>query len=59
MLDLRIVNSDANSPIGLQEGNCDLILTPMIPQGIEFKQQKLFEDEFVCFFDPEITRKTA
>ena len=55
MLDLRIVNADPNSAIGLREGNCDLLLTPIIPQGIEFKQQKLFEDEFVCFFDPEIT----
>jgi len=54
-LDLRIVNSGSDATNSLREGRFDLVLTPIIPEGSEFKQQKLFEDEFVCFFDPKCT----
>lgn len=54
-LDLRIVNAGTNLDSLLRNGVVDLVLTPYIPDGSEFRQQKLFEDEFVCFFDPEIT----
>ncbi|MEE3000743.1 MAG: LysR family transcriptional regulator [Pseudomonadota bacterium] len=55
-LDLRIVNAGPDVTKSLREGRVDLVLTPIIPEGGEFKQQKLFKDEFVCFFDPEITK---
>ena len=54
-LDLRIVNAAPDATNPLREGHFDLVLTPILPQGSEFKQQKLFEDEYVCFFDPKCT----
>ncbi|HIF60752.1 MAG TPA: LysR family transcriptional regulator [Rhodospirillales bacterium] len=54
-LDLRIVNAGPDATNSLREGHFDLVLTPILPQGSEFKQQKLFEDEYVCFFDPKCT----
>jgi DNA-binding transcriptional LysR family regulator len=54
-LDLQIVHAGSDPARSLREGRFDLILTPIIPEGSGFKQQKLFEDEFVCFFDPECT----
>ena len=48
-LDLRIVNAGPASAIPLSEERFNLFLTPTIPEGNEFKQQKFFEDEFVCF----------
>lgn len=54
-LDLRIVNAGPDAINSLREGHFDLVLTPILPQGSEFKQQKLFEDEYVCFFDPKCT----
>jgi len=54
-LDLRIVNAGPDAANPLREGQFDLVLTPILPQGSEFKQQKLFEDEYVCFFDPKRT----
>ena len=53
-LDLRLVNAHHDAVIQLREGRFDLVITPIIAEGSEFKQQKLFEDEFVCFFDPEV-----
>jgi DNA-binding transcriptional LysR family regulator len=53
-LDLRLVNAHHDAAIQLREGRFDLVITPIIPEGSEFKQQKLFEDQFVCFFDPEV-----
>ena len=53
-LDIRLVNAHHDAAIPLSEGRFDLVITPVIPKGSEFKQQKLFEDEFVCFFDPEV-----
>ena len=54
-LDLRIVNVGSDPARFIREGHFDLVLTPIIPEGSEFKKQKIFEDEFVCFFDPEFT----
>ena len=54
-LDLRIVNAGPDATNPLREGHVDLVLTPILPEGGEFKQQKLFEDEYVCFFDPKCT----
>jgi len=54
-LDLRIVNAAPDVTNSLREGHFDLVLTPILPQGSEFKQQKLFDDEYVCFFDPKCT----
>ena len=54
-LDLGIMNAGVDPASLLREGRCDLVLTPITPDASEFKQQKLFKDEFVCFFDPEFT----
>ena len=54
-LDLHIVNIGSDPAISLRQGRFNLVLTPIIPEGSEFKQQKIFEDQFVCFFDPECT----
>jgi DNA-binding transcriptional LysR family regulator len=54
-LDLRIIQSGVDAAALLKDGQCDLVLTPLLPESSEFKQQKIFEDEFLCFYDSEVT----
>ena len=52
LLDLKIINSGVQGGELLRSGRCDLIISPSVPQGTEFMVQKLFEDRWVCFYDP-------
>lgn len=54
-LDLRINYSGVDAVSLLRHEQVDLVLTPMVPEGSEFKQQKLYDDEFVCFYDAAVT----
>lgn len=51
-LDLKIIDSGVFSSDLLRKGHVDLLISPAPPDGTEFIQQKLFEDEWVCFYDP-------
>lgn len=53
-LDIKIMNSGVSDATLLREEQCDLLITPNSPEGAEFTQQKLFEDQYVCFFDPVV-----
>ena len=50
-IDLKIINSGVSSAELLRKEGCDLLITPNPPEGMEFVQQKLFEDHWVCFYD--------
>ncbi len=51
-LDLKIINSGIYGAQLLRKGHCDLLISPAPPQGEEFIKKKLFDDDWVCFFDP-------
>jgi len=34
-----------------RNGQCDLMITPAAPDGLEFIQRRLFKDRWVCFYD--------
>ena len=48
---LRIVPSDQPTPDMLREDRCDLVLSPFPPEGGDILQKRLFEAEYVCFYD--------
>ncbi len=53
-IELKIINSDVSDATLLREEQCDLVISPNPPEGAEFMQQRIFEDQFVCFYDPEV-----
>jgi DNA-binding transcriptional LysR family regulator len=48
---LHIVPSDLPTPDLLREDRCDLVLSPFPPEGAEILQKRLFEAEYVFFYD--------
>ncbi len=40
----------------LREARCQLMVTPLPPDGADIIQQKLFQSEMVCFFDSDIRK---
>ncbi|MCZ7642077.1 MAG: LysR substrate-binding domain-containing protein [Pseudorhodoplanes sp.] len=38
----------------LREGRCDLLISPRPPSGTDIFQKLLFEDRYVCFYDPAV-----
>ena len=57
-IDLRLKFMPSGVPVTalLNEARCDLIVTPMPPDGPDIFQVKLFEGEMVCFYDAEIRK---
>lgn len=53
--ELHIIHTGTDVASLLRGERCDLVLTPFLPDGSDFKQQKVIEDEFVCFYDPDVT----
>lgn len=49
---LRVIPSGAPGPEMLREGRCDLLVTPIPPVAADIVQKRLFEDRYVCYFDP-------
>lgn len=56
-VDLRITPSGSPTPDLLRDRRCDLILTPVPPEGTDILRRRLFEDRYLCFFDG--TRRAA
>ncbi len=50
-LRLRVIASGTPSVEILRDGRCDLVLTPLPPNGPDILQKKLFADQAVCFYD--------
>ena len=48
---LRIIPSDAPTPAMLREERCDLIVSPLPPEGADIMQKRLFQDRYRVFFD--------
>ena len=49
---LRVIPSQAPSPLMLRENRCDLLVTPVPPSGIDIVQKRLLQDHYVCYYDP-------
>ncbi len=49
---LRVIPSDVPSVDLLRNHACDLIITPLPPDGSDVLQRRLFRDQYVCYFDP-------
>jgi DNA-binding transcriptional LysR family regulator len=52
-LRLKITDSRFWEVDMFRKGQCDLMITPAAPDGLEFIQRKLFKDNWVCFYDPD------
>lgn len=52
LVSLRIVPSGLPSASMLREGRCDLLITPLPPVAADVIQKSLFQDHYVCYFDP-------
>jgi DNA-binding transcriptional LysR family regulator len=51
-LNLRVIPSQSPSPAMLRENRCDLLITPLPPEGIDIVQKRLLQDHYACYFDP-------
>lgn len=49
---LRVIPSGLPSAQLLREEQCDLLITPVPPSSADIIQKRLFEDRYVCFYDP-------
>lgn len=58
-LDLKVINSGVFGGDLLRKNRCDVLITPSSPDGTEFIQRKLFEDRWVCFYDPSTPAPTT
>ncbi|MEM1261392.1 MAG: LysR family transcriptional regulator [Pseudomonadota bacterium] len=56
---LHFVESGVPAAALLNSGKCQLIVTPFPPDGPALIQQRLFQDEPVCYFDPSQRRAPA
>lgn len=52
-LRLRVLPSGVPTPELLRDGDCQLLLTPRPPLAADLVQQRLFEDQFVVFYDAQ------
>ena len=55
-LRLEILPSGVPSVAMLRDARCDLMLTPLPPDGQDFIQRKLFSGEMKCFYDASQTK---
>lgn len=38
----------------LRARRCDLLISPLPPQGIDIMQKRLLQDHYVCYYDPNM-----
>lgn len=53
-VDLRILPSGQPGAELLRERHCDLILSPIAPEGTDILRRRLFEDRYLCFYDQTV-----
>lgn len=51
---IRVVPSDVPSAALLRSRGCDLVITPLPPDGSDVLQRRLFRDQYVCYFDATV-----
>lgn len=51
-LSLRVLPSDVPSPTMLRETQCQLVLSPRLPDAGDIIHKRLFDDHYSVFFDP-------
>lgn len=55
-IDLRIIPSGSPTPELLRDRGCNLVLSPRPPEATDILRRRLFEDEYVCFYDAAARR---
>lgn len=53
---IRVIPAEVPSTDLLRRDRCDLLLTPLPPEASDIVQRRLFEDEYVCFYDAAVRR---
>lgn len=48
---IRVIPSEVPSTDLLRRDRCDLLITPLPPEASDIVQRRLFDDEYVCFYD--------
>ncbi|GEO18144.1 LysR family transcriptional regulator [Microvirga aerophila] len=51
---LRVIPSGLPTPDLLREGRCDLLISPLPPEGMDILQKHLLQDKYVCYYDPRM-----
>jgi DNA-binding transcriptional LysR family regulator len=51
---LRVIPSGVPAVGLLREDHCDLLITPLPPDGPDVIQKRLLTDKLACFFDPSV-----
>jgi DNA-binding transcriptional LysR family regulator len=49
---LRAIPSNLPNAEMLRTGRCDLLITPLPPQGTDIVQKHILQDHYACYFDP-------
>jgi len=57
-ISFRFIPSGIPATDLLRRARCQLIVTPLPPEGPDIYQVRLFEDQVRCFFDPENLRRS-
>ncbi len=53
---MRVIPSEVPSTDLLRRDRCDLLMTPLPPDASDIVQRRLFEDEYVCFYDAAVRK---
>lgn len=56
---LRVIPSNVPGADLLREERCHLIVTPRPPPSGDVLQRRLFQDRYVCFYDPKVRQAPA
>lgn len=51
---LRAIPSARPSAELVRDGRCDLVISPLPPDGTDVMRKRLLRDRYVCFFDPAV-----
>ena len=49
---LRAIPSNLPNAEMLRTGRCDLLITPLPPQGTDILQKHILQDRYACYYDP-------
>jgi DNA-binding transcriptional LysR family regulator len=51
---LRALPSELPQADVLRAGRCDLLISPLPPEGIDIMQKRLLRDHYICYYDPQM-----
>lgn len=51
---LRAIPSNLPNAEMLRTGRCDLLISPLPPEGADILQKRILQDHYACYYDPEV-----